>query len=208
MLENDPLPVTDEWAITADGTVAVIRGRDYHIDFIDGDGKVAKGPKMAYAWERLTDEAKIALMDSVRLADSLSDLAERQAAANAPKPAASASAPPVAGGGGMAVGVSRDGPRTPTPYIPAQELPDYRPPFLRAAVRADADNNLWIATTHRGPFGAGVVYDVVNRQGVVVDRVQMQPGRTISGFGPGGVVYISARADSGVILERARWKAP
>ena len=33
-----PLPVVDDWAVTSDGTIAIVRGRDYHVDWLRGDG--------------------------------------------------------------------------------------------------------------------------------------------------------------------------
>jgi hypothetical protein len=63
MIESDPIPVVDDWAVLADGSVAVVRGQDYHIDFINADGSLTRGPKMAYAWEPLSDDAKVALVD-------------------------------------------------------------------------------------------------------------------------------------------------
>ena len=34
----NPLPVVDEWAPLPDGSVAFVRGRDYHVDFVSADG--------------------------------------------------------------------------------------------------------------------------------------------------------------------------
>jgi hypothetical protein len=84
------------------------------------------------------------------------------------------------------------------------DLPDYRPPFTRGAVRSDADGNLWIRTTTL--VKGQPVYDVVNRKGELIDRIQLPPFRTIAGFGP-GVVYMAAKDPAGVVhLERARVK--
>ena len=52
------------------------------------------------------------------------------------------------------------------------------------------------------------MYDVVSREGKVIDRVQLQPGRSILGFGKGGVVYVVARDDSGSWIEKSKWRAP
>jgi hypothetical protein len=50
------------------------------------------------------------------------------------------------------------------------------------------------------------VYDVVNRKGELVDRLQLPAFRTIAGFGP-GVVYMAVTDQAGVVhLERARVK--
>ena len=69
MIESNPLPMLDEWAVLSDGSVAIVRGQDYHIDFVNPDGSMTRGPKMAYAWEALSDDAKIALVDSMKKKD-------------------------------------------------------------------------------------------------------------------------------------------
>jgi hypothetical protein len=120
------------------------------------------------------------------------------------------------GGGGSGAATSGAGPSALAPNLAGRpelsDLPDYFPPFLPIhvnsalpdAVFADADDNLWIRTTtmvHDQP-----VYDVVNRQGVLFDRVQLPPFRTIAGFGP-HVVYMAVQDSAGVVhLERARVK--
>ena len=35
----NPMPSTDEWAVLTDGTVALVRGRDYRVDYLHSDGK-------------------------------------------------------------------------------------------------------------------------------------------------------------------------
>ena len=50
------------------------------------------------------------------------------------------------------------------------------------------------------------VYDIVNRSGVLTDRVTLPPFRTIAGFAP-GVIYMAVKDSAGVVhLERARVK--
>jgi hypothetical protein len=206
MLENNPVPVVDDWGVFTDGTVGVVRGRDYHVDFINAAG-ADKGPRMAYQWEPLSDEAKTALVDSLKRADQAP---ARPSSASASGNGTRPGQPPASGSMGGAVG----GSAAPLDSIPPREypspqsLPDYRPPFGPHAVHPDSDNDFWIQTTHRGPFGAGDVYDVVDRHGAVVDRVQLQPGRTIAGFGTGGVVLLRAADSDGTSIERVLWRRP
>jgi hypothetical protein len=47
------------------------------------------------------------------------------------------------------------------------------------------------------------VYDVVSRDGILVDRVQLPGMTSIIGFGP-GVVYLAAREGAGIQIARAR----
>jgi hypothetical protein len=203
MIESNPVPMVDDWAVLSDGSVAIVRGQDYHVDFVNQDGSMTRGPKMAYAWEPLGDDAKIALIDSMKKADADS---RKESSPSTTVTSGSSTAGSGGGGGGLSASGSRaDLP--PGEFPSASDLPDYRPPFSVNAVKPDADGHLWIRTTHREP-SAGSVYDVVSREGKVIDRVQLQPGRAIAGFGKGGVVYILARDDSGGWIEKSIWKAP
>ena len=50
------------------------------------------------------------------------------------------------------------------------------------------------------------VYDVVNREGALIDRVVLPPYRSIAGFGS-GVVYLAVKDPNAVVhLERVRIK--
>jgi hypothetical protein len=218
----NPLPVVDEWAVLSDGSVAFVRGRDYHVDWVSSDGAKSSSPKMPFDWQRLTDEDKIAFIDSVKAAR------ERMGAAGGPQafvmaggPAAVGSAaPPPGAGDRVAVTITQGGGGpagaggTPTrgnqataprvTLVSPSELPDYKPPFFAGSVRADAEGNLWIRTIPTKAVHGGPVYDVVNRQGGLVDRVQVPSGRTIIGFGVGGVVYLANRDGNTTYLERAK----
>lgn len=63
-----PMPSLDEWALLADGTVAVIRGHDFHVDRYKPDGTVSSSPKLPFDWQRLDDDAKVFIIDSTRTA--------------------------------------------------------------------------------------------------------------------------------------------
>lgn len=203
----NPLPVVDDWAITSDGAIAFVRGRDYHVDWFNPDGTKASSAKIPFDWQRLTDEDKIAFIDSVKAAR------ERQGA-NAPSPTG---APPIGGGGtpniqifmgpgGGPGGGGGGAPRAPqveVNFVPPTDLPDYKPPFFANSTRADMDGNLWIRTIPTTAIAGGPVYDVINRKGELVDRVQIPVGRTIVGFGPGGAVYLVNREGTTATLEKA-----
>ena len=88
--------------------------------------------------------------------------------------------------------------------IEARKLPDFRPPFTFGAVRADLDGNLWIRTVPTRPVTGGPVYDVVSREGKLVDRLQVPPGYQLAGFGRGKVVFLTVRDREGVHLARVR----
>jgi hypothetical protein len=217
----NPLPVVDEWAVVSDGSIAFVRGRDYHVDWISPDGSRSSSPKMPFEWQRLTDEDKIAFIDSVKAARERmgADGGPQLVIGGAPMVAGSA-APPPGAGDRVAVTITQGGPGGGPPggtrtrgnqgmerrvnFVSPSDLPDYKPPFFAGSVRADADGNLWIRTIPTKSLAGGPVYDVVNRQGGLIDRVQVPAGRTIIGFGAGGVVYLANRDGTATYLERAR----
>jgi len=217
----DALPVTDGWTVSSDGTIAIVRGRDFHVDWITPDGKMTSTPKMPFEWRRVTDAEKTAAIDT-----AMSALERNLTAVNAPRGAGRGAGATGRGGGasgrGGGAGSSAGGGGAPpsrgglAPNVAkrpdASDLPDYFPPFipthpnisLSDAVYADVENNLWIRTTTM--VNGQPVYDVVNRRGVLIDRLQLPPFRAIAGFGP-HVVYLSVQDKAGVVhLERARIK--
>ena len=199
-----PFALIDDWAMLHDGTIAAVRGRDYHIDWFGG-GRPSSSPKIAFAWQRLNDARKQTLIDSS--AAAFQALLERLIA--------SARGPAAGGGRGGGGGRGSSGPpgRTGPPLdgVPnivkrasLDEVPDYSPAFDRGSVFPDVDGNLWIRTT--AMVAGRPVYDVINRLGELIDRVQLPPFRAIAGFGP-GVVYMAVQDSAGIVrLERARLK--
>ncbi|HEX6574453.1 MAG TPA: hypothetical protein VF042_05730 [Gemmatimonadaceae bacterium] len=204
----NPLPVVDEWVVTPDGAIAFVRGRDYHVDWVNPDGSKVASAKIPFNWQRLTDEDKVAFIDSVKAA--------RERAGNSPLALGAlggGGAPQQnisiqIGPGGPGGGPGRGNPdRAPTAaqvnFIPANELPDYKPPFFAGSVKADTEGNIWVRTIPTEAVSGGPVYDVINRKGELVERVQIPVGRMIVGFGPGGAVYLANRDGTTLTLERA-----
>ena len=216
----NPLPTVDEFAVMADGSIAIVRGHDYHVDFIRPDGTRESAPKMPFDWRRLTDEDKVAFIDSLKAAREKFLAAQPQAAQQGPTASSTTTTTPggaqrtemvvmgpgpgAAGGGNPMQGMmnSRN-----ASFVPANELPDYQPPFFSGGtVRADMDGNLWIRTIPTKAYPGGPIYDVVNSKGVLIDRVQIPVDRQIAGFGTDGVVYLSFVESGKTKLERARLK--
>ena len=88
-------------------------------------------------------------------------------------------------------------------FVEPSELPDYKPAFFAGSVRVDTQGNLWIRTIPTKAIPGGPVYDVIDRNGALVERVQVPAGRTIAGFGPGSVVYLIAQGTPDTHLEKA-----
>ncbi|MEP6732497.1 MAG: hypothetical protein ABJE10_17760 [bacterium] len=216
----NPLPVLDEWAVMSDGTVAFVRGHDYHVDFIDANGGRTSAEKIPYEWQRMTDDDKTRFLDSAKVAIDKQRAAQAATGGNAPRGdlAGAAAAFGAGGGGGMTVTMTRtpgEGPPRidiggggpagglpPIQMVPASELPDYKPVFGNGAVKPDMDGRLWVRTIPTKPTPGGAIYDVIDRSGKLVDRVQVPAGTTIAGFGSGGVVYLGQRDASGLHVQR------
>jgi hypothetical protein len=271
----NPLPLTDDWAVLADGSIAFVRGRDYRMEYLRPDGSKPSGQKLPFEWQRMLDEDKQKLVDSVKNVNRRQLMTSYVAqmirwvnmynreypkgftvpegfvpqpglqrewklppgvtlpanyiyacapgvepTITAPLPgAAPVAGMPMMGPPGTPAGtpscipapIMISGGQTPPPptmrevgVLPAADLPDYRPPLPAGAVRADADGNLWIRTLPPKPTPGGLVYDIVNKDGEMIDRLQTPPGYTLVGFGPGKVVYLQMRDASGIHLARVR----
>ena len=86
--------------------------------------------------------------------------------------------------------------------VSASELPDYKPVFGSNSLRADMDGRVWLRTIPTKPTPGGAIYDVIDKSGKLVDRVQVPAGTTIAGFGAGGVVYLGMRDKDGLHIQR------
>jgi hypothetical protein len=211
----NPLPQADDWALLSDGTVAVVRVIDYHVDWYTPDGQHAASERLPFDWKRISDDEKVKLIDSLKVAAA----------------AATERAQTLLQGNGNS--------RIAFEPVAPEHLPDYFPPIRAGSTHADLDGNLWIlpatstiaasdltannrggrggaggrggrgggdttaADTASAPApGPGLNYDMVNRKGEIVQRVQLPAGRTIAGFGPNGVVYLSVRDGRNLVVER------
>jgi hypothetical protein len=232
----NPLPQADDWALLADGTVAVMRVLDYHVDYYRPDGSHVASDKLPFDWKRISDDEKTKLVDS--LATMAKAASERMGQG---------------GGGGFRMSFEP---------ISADKLPDYYPPVRQGSSIADRNGNLWVVpttsnlsaqlaqsfmggrgmggppmggapttgaagaagargaardSTRQGPPPAAMmammgamanqpplVYDVISPAGKLVERVKLPGGRQVVGFGPDGLLYVTAREGRQMFLETMR----
>jgi hypothetical protein len=203
-----PFPFFDEAVVTTDGSIAIFRAREYRLEWINPDGTRTQGPRIDYPWHRITDDERQRLVDSVNAKlQKASDDSLALHVADSTRLARTPAAPPPGGatGIGTAARVQRG---TPLPHAPllltSADIPEYQPPTSSwNAVRADAENRVWIRPIATERDADGAVWDVIDRQGVRVDRVRVPYGWTIAGFGS-GVVYLSARKGPTWVIEKVR----
>jgi hypothetical protein len=209
----NPMPQGDDWALLPDGTIAIVRTRDFHIDWLGPDGTMTSTGKIPFDWERLTDEQKVAFVDSAKTAIEklrasgqfgLGGVAQVTTRTAGPAPASGSQPSGTSNTTVTAVGPGGAGNAQlpPITMVSPSELPDYKPAFIPGSTRADPEGNLWIRTSKN--VDARPVYDVVNRKGELIDRVQIPANRAIIGFGAGGTVFLGVRDGTVAHLEKAR----
>jgi hypothetical protein len=189
---TNPLPVTDDATVMDDGTIVILKS-DYHLEFIDADGKTTSTPKIPHPWIRMSDDDKVALIDSVKNAAAV-----RQASGNQSTTMGNA------GVGGAGPGGRPNFPQPPADlrFVKPTDLPDYRPAFRQGALRAEPSGNLWIRTLQPASAPNATIYDIVNRSGKLVDRVELPSNRSIVGFDGAYAVYLFARDGAAGFIER------
>ncbi len=70
-MKTPPFPVIDDWVLMPDGTLAIIRGADLHIDWIAPSGKIRSTLPIAYARQEVTDSDKVKFKHQMQLTDSI-----------------------------------------------------------------------------------------------------------------------------------------
>jgi hypothetical protein len=192
-------PTSNDWALAADGSIALLSGREYRLRWINSDGTKSEGPRLPFKWDHNSDEEKQQIADSINASreknyDERVQQRQRQGdslkAAKLPVP----------------TGLTR--PITRPSKVLFTDIPDYFPAYDKQSnsMRADADNRIWIRPRPPRSATGGPVYDVTDRKGELIDKVQLPAGRTLIGFGRGGVVYMLARDAGAVRLEEARFR--
>ncbi|MEP6836016.1 MAG: hypothetical protein ABJB74_21680, partial [Gemmatimonas sp.] len=185
---QEVITTVDDYAILSDGSIAIVRGQDYHVDVLRPDGTKFSGAKLPFDFKRMTDDDKQKMIDSARAAAD-----KRRADARAAN--GTLNRPPTAPG----VAAPQ------TKYVPIKDMPDYYPPIRIGSSIPDCDGNLWILPTTSAQSNNGeLVYDVVDNRGAFKYRVRMPPGRSVTGCAPNGVVFLISKDARGWLLERSR----
>ncbi len=165
----DPFDVDDQWALLSDGTIAVVSAHDYHVEWTDPDGTHRSTPKMPFDWRKLTEADKLRMIDSLRPAlERLNSIPPRRI--NTP------SGPRMV--------------RQQFEFLPLEKIRDFELAIEAFALKADLDARLWILPKTSLRAKDGLLYDVINRKGEIVERVQFPKDYVLGGFGEHGVLYV------------------
>lgn len=170
-----PFASSDAYAVTPTGDVAVVRARDYHVDWITR-GRTVSGAPIPFEKVRVTEQDKKAWADARRNATGImmtNDNGNRRVQ----------SAP-----------VPQDG--------PPPEFPEFKGPFA-SSVAAAPNGRVWVQKNM--PFGSPPTYDVIDQSGKVVSRVVLPKNTRLLGFGTGTVYLARTDDDDLQYVQRYRW---
>ena len=184
---GNPYAATDEWAVMPDGRVAVLRVKDYHIDWYAPNGQKTSGTAIAYEKIKVTDEDKKQYRERAASgAGTAITMTQR------------------VGPGGATTGASVGTPaniQLPEPT----DWPDVKPPFTVNAAIGAPNGQVWVLRT-RSAKDKIPTYDVIDASGKVVSRVALPANTRLVGFGT-GTVYL-ARSDEDDLQYLQRYRLP
>lgn len=174
-------PVVDEWGIMPDGRVAVLRGRDYRIDWIGPDGARRPGAAVPYTRVRVTDADKAKSRETNRKVQQEVSKAAAGAASGIP-----------GGSRGKMPSMKVDEPT---------EWPEYKPPFAQGALKVAPNGELWVARL-RPAADEAPLFDVLDATGVLRYRVQLPKKSRLAGLGARHIYVVRIDDDDLEYLQR------
>jgi len=161
-----PLTGRDGWAVDPDGRIGVVRLIDYHVEWIEPDGRVVRGPAVPYQPVRVGSAEKEAYLEQLGRSGLMVGVTNENGQIRTQ----------MRRGGGRPSGLNAND----------LEWPEVMPPFQPSGVFAAPWGELWVERAM--PAGAPVTYDVFDRNARLVKQVTLPEGRRLLGFG-NGVVY-------------------
>ena len=183
---GNPFAAADDWAVTPDGRLAVVRVKDYHVDWYAPNGQRTSGAAVAYDRVKVTEDDKKAWRE--RRANGGGGIMVRREVGP--------------GGASQSAGVAAAGAmQLPEPT----DWPDVKPAFTGNAAAAAPNGELWVLRT-RSAKDKIPTYDVFDASGRLVSRVALPAETRLVGFGK-GTVYL-ARSDEDDLQYLQRYRAP
>lgn len=180
----NPFVARDDWAVTPDGRVALVRAPEYRVDWVGPER--ATGPAIPYQRVKVSEAHKRQWRDSRRNQTAI------MVTNNNGRTTTTSGA---VGSGGFTL---------PEPT----DWPEYLPPFLASGtgVLVAPDGALWVPRT-REASDQVPTYDVIDASGRVSQRVALAPRTRVVGFGTGTIYTVRTDEDDLQYLQRYRLPA-
>lgn len=129
-MKTVPFPVIDDWVMTRDGALAIIRGADLHIDWIAPNGKRSSTPAIPYAKVPVADSDKVKFRARLKDIEGLTDSMPMM-----PR--------------GMSIAQSEP-----------DSFPAFKPPFSARGAKAAPDGTIWLPARFISPASQDGFYVV------------------------------------------------
>ena len=178
----NPFAAQDDWTVTPDGRIAIVRSSDYRMEYISPTGARVAGQPIKFDRVKVTEADKKAIRDQRSRGGPTMMIRE---------------------GGGVAGGAQREiatGGRAITLPEPT-DWPEYKPPFPLQGVVAAPNGQVWVLR-HRPANDPIPTYDVFDARGQVVGKVALPKDTRLVGFGNGTVYLARNDADDLQYLQR------
>jgi hypothetical protein len=174
----------DIWQATSEGRIAVVRSKDYHVEWLEPGGRVTRGPAVVFAVVPVTERDKLDYMRTFLENTSM---------------------------GGRGSGSTNPTGLSPVPdemlapdkvkEMAAQNpFAKTKPPFTELTPRVGPEQTLWVERSL--PLGAPRQFDVFDSTGRPVLRVTLPAGRRLILVGRAGVYLAAVNADGLETLEQ------
>ena len=169
----------DQWAVSGNGTFALVMSNPFKVAFINGD-KHHTGPAITYEKIAVTQEHKQRFLRE-QGRPKVYMLFGRKGAPNTFQVY-----------------------KPPNQTANAWQFPEYLPPFLEKAVSFDGDGTLWVKRTTPAPEPP--TFDLIDSSGRVVRRILFPQQRKLVGFGRNSIYAI--RVDEYDLQHLERYRIP
>ncbi len=177
-----PLTGRDGWAVSSNGRIGLVRLVDYHVEWIEPDGRVVRGPAVPYQPVRVGSAEKEAYLEQMGRSGLMIGVTNQN--------------------GQITTQMRRGGGRPPGMNANDLEWPEVMPPFQPSGVFAAPWGELWVERAM--PADRPITYDVFDRNARLVKQVTLPEGRRLLGFGDGVVYAVSVDDLDLNYLERYR----
>ncbi len=191
-MQRTPYSSSDSWGVAPDGSVAVARAADYHLEWISSDGSIRIGAPVAW--------------DAVPVGQAEKEAWVREQSGRSVQMATFVTG----GGGGVSPssGMAGAAARAMTLGGGSDDVDDYEwpetlPPFT-GGIRIDPEGRAWLR--RHQPVGAPFLYDIFTPDAEHAGTVEVAEGHTVMGFGD-DVVYATFR-DEVDLAYIARYRLP
>jgi hypothetical protein len=192
MFTNMPLASQDVVAVGPDGNVAVVRVKDYHVEWYLPGNRRASGTATQFEPIAVNAAEKRAFLERQVRPGSFTIRAP-----------IGAKAEPIAKGGPG--GIPKGAMSAEALDDTGMEWPSRKPPFLSGAARVDRAGRVWVART-TAHDDKSARYDVFDATGKLALKVVLPPNTILAGFGS-RAVYL-ARADEDELRYLQRYSIP